>query len=99
MKPITFCQGGTETDSAIVVDEAQNLTPQEVKMLITRCGHRSKIMLTGDPYQALSSSRLDPISNGLTHTTEAMKGQELFGHITMIKSERSDVAELAAKLL
>jgi len=96
--PINFAQGSTKHDTFIIVDEAQNLPLQEVKILITRCGQNSKIVFTGDPKQ-VQNPYLDPVSNGLSCLVERFKGQRLFGHITLHKSERSDVAELAANLL
>ena len=98
IEPINFVQGRTLHHSFVIVDEAQNLTPEQVKMLITRMGEGSKIVLTGDPEQ-IAVRFLDATSNGLTHVVECMKGQEIYGHITMKKPEGSRLAELGAELL
>ncbi|MFW5811426.1 MAG: PhoH family protein, partial [Alkalispirochaetaceae bacterium] len=78
--------------------EAQNLSPHEIKTIVSRAGTGSKVVLTGDPYQ-IDSPYLDANSNGLSYLVEAFKGQELFGHMIMNRSERSRLAELAAELL
>jgi PhoH-like ATPase len=80
------------------VDEAQNLSPHEVKTIVSRAGHGTKVVLTGDPYQ-IDNPYLDASSNGLTTLVERFKDQALFGHITLTRSERSDLASLAAELL
>jgi PhoH-like ATPase len=82
----------------MVVDEAQNLTPHEVKTIVTRVGEGTKIVLTGDPYQ-IDNPYVDSESNGLTWLVERFKGQSLAGHVTLQKGERSALAELAANLL
>ena len=79
----------------IIIDEAQNLTPLEVKTAITRVGHGSKIVLTGDPAQ-IDNPYLDASSNGLSYLVERFKPVELPGHITLKKSERSPLAAAAA---
>lgn len=81
-----------------IVDEAQNLTPHEVKTIITRAGEGTKIIFTGD-IQQIDSPYLDSMSNGLSHLTSKMKGQEIFSHINLLKGERSKLAELASNLL
>ena len=98
ISPINFVQGRTLHHRFVIVDEAQNLTPSETKVVITRMGEGSKVVLTGDPEQIVNPF-LDAVSNGLTHVIENMKNQELCGHITMKKTERSRLAELAADLL
>jgi PhoH-like ATPase len=80
------------------VDEAQNLTPHEVKTIITRCGDGTKIVLTGDPYQ-IDNPYVDATNNGLIHVANRFKTERLAGHVTMSKGERSPLAELAANLL
>ena len=82
----------------IVCDEAQNLTPHMIKTLITRVGEGTKIIFTGDPEQ-IDHPYLDASSNGLSYLVEKLKGEEISGHITLLKGERSRVAEMAARLL
>jgi PhoH-like ATPase len=82
----------------MIVDEAQNLTPHEIKTIITRAGEGTKIVLTGDPYQ-IDNPYVDASSNGLTYLVERLKGQKISGHVTMMKGERSELAEMAANLL
>ncbi|MES1204907.1 MAG: PhoH family protein, partial [Pseudomonadota bacterium] len=82
----------------IIVDEAQNLTPHEVKTIITRVGEDTKIVLTGDPYQ-IDNPYVDATSNGLTTIVEKFKGETVAGHVTLSKGERSPLAELASNLL
>jgi PhoH-like ATPase len=81
-----------------IVDEAQNLTPHEVKTIITRAGEGTKIVFTGDPYQ-IDTPYLDSRSNGLTYLIDKMKGQPIYGHVTLERGERSHLAELAANVL
>jgi PhoH-like ATPase len=85
-------------DVVFVIDDAQNLTPHEIKTIVSRAGEGSKIVLTGDPYQ-IDSPYLDDSSNGLVYLIDKFKGQEIFGHITFTKTERSQLAALAAELL
>jgi PhoH-like ATPase len=82
----------------ILIDEVQNLTPHEVKTLVSRVGDGSKMVLTGDPYQ-IDSPYLDFVSNGLVVTSERFKGQQLFGTVYLEKSERSQLSQLANDLL
>jgi PhoH-like ATPase len=98
LEAMTFMRGRSIPDNFIVIDEAQNLTPHEVKTIISRAGSGTKMILTGDPYQ-IDNPYLDSSSNGLTYCVEKMKGQRMFGHITMTRSERSPLASLAAELL
>lgn len=98
LEPLTYIRGRSIPDQFIIVDEAQNLSPHEVKTIITRAGNNTKIVLTGDPYQ-IDHPYLDSNSNGLTYLVERFKGQPGAGHITFTKGERSDLAELAARLL
>jgi len=81
-----------------IVDEAQNLTPHEVKTIITRAGEGTKFVFTGDIHQ-IDSPYLDTTSNGLSYLTDKMKGQDLFAHVNLVKGERSTLAELASDLL
>ena len=93
--PINFIRGRSINDCYILVDEAQNMTPHEAKTIISRAGSGTKIVFTGDVMQ-IDNPHVDSISNGLAHTIECMKGVSLFGHVTLTKSERSALAELAA---
>lgn len=81
-----------------IVDEAQNLTPHEVKTIITRAGENTKIIFTGDIHQ-IDTPYLDAQSNGLSYLIEKIKGQSLYAHITLEKGERSALANLANDLL
>ena len=98
IEPLTYIRGRSIPKQYMIVDEAQNLTPHEVKTIITRAGEGTKIVLTGDPYQ-IDNPYVDASSNGLTYTVEKFKGQALAGHVTLTKGERSSLAELAANLL
>ena len=98
LEALTYIRGRSIPRQIVIVDEAQNLTPHEVKTIVSRCGDDTKMVLTGDPAQ-IDNPYLDASSNGLSCAAERMKGQELFGHITLAKSERSTLAALAAKLL
>ena len=82
----------------ILIDEVQNLTPHEVKALVTRVGAGSKIILTGDPYQ-IDSPYLDFSSNGLITVSERFKGQQLFGSVYLPISERGELSQIAGELL
>jgi PhoH-like ATPase len=98
IEPLTYIRGRSIPNQFIIVDEAQNLTPHEVKTIITRVGDGTKIVLTGDPYQ-IDNPYVDQTNNGLIHVVNRFKGERLAGHITMSKGERSPLAELAANLL
>lgn len=98
IEALTYIRGRSIPHGYIIIDEAQNLTPLEVKTIITRAGENTKIVLTGDPYQ-IDSSYLDADTNGLTYLAEKLKNESIVGHITLKKGERSALAELAAKLL
>ena len=98
LEALTYIRGRSIPRQIVIVDEAQNLTPHEVKTIVSRCGDDTKMILTGDPGQ-IDNPYLDASSNGLSVAVERMKGQELFGHITLAKSERSTLAAIAAKLL
>ena len=95
---LTYIRGRSLPQQYIIIDDAQNLTPHEVKTIVSRAGTGTKIVLTGDPYQ-IDNPYLDASSNGLTYLVERFKGQELFGHITFSKSERSSLAALSSELL
>ncbi|NNM66910.1 MAG: PhoH family protein, partial [Spirochaetales bacterium] len=98
IEALSFIRGRSLPNQFIIVDEAQNLSPHEIKTIVSRAGKDTKVVLTGDPYQ-IDNPYLDSASNGLTYLVEAFKGQKLFGHIFLDKSERSELAELAAELL
>jgi PhoH-like ATPase len=98
IEPLTYIRGRSIPNQFIIVDEAQNLTPHEVKTIITRVGDGTKIILTGDPYQ-IDNPYVDQTNNGLIHVVNRFKSERLAGHITLGKGERSPLAELAANLL
>jgi PhoH-like ATPase len=98
IEPLTYIRGRSIPNQFIIVDEAQNLTPHEVKTIVTRVGDGTKIVLTGDPYQ-IDNPYVDATNNGLIHVANRFKNERLAGHITMSKGERSALAELAANLL
>lgn len=98
IEPLTYIRGRSIPNQFLIVDEAQNLTPHEIKTIVTRAGEGTKVVLTGDPYQ-IDNPYVDSSSNGLTYLVERFKGQEISAHITMMKGERSALAELAANLL
>lgn len=98
VEPLTYIRGRSMPNQYLIVDEAQNLTPHELKTIITRAGEGTKVVLTGDPYQ-IDNPYIDSSSNGLTYVVERFKEQPIAGHITLVKGERSDLAELAATLL
>ena len=98
IEALSFIRGRSLPNQYMIVDEAQNLTPHEIKTLVSRAGEGTKVVLTGDPYQ-IDNMYLDANSNGLSYLVEAFKGQPVFGHVTLQKSERSELAELAASLL
>lgn len=98
MEALTYIRGRSIPRQFVIVDEAQNLTPHEVKTIISRAGEGTKMVLTGDPYQ-IDNPYLDASSNGLSYTVERLKTTPLHGHITLHRSERSSLAAVAASLL
>jgi PhoH-like ATPase len=98
IEALAFIRGRSLGDTFFIVDEAQNLTPHEVKTIVTRAGEGSKIIFTGD-IQQIDSPYLDHQSNGLVYLIDRMKGQDIFAHVNLIKGERSYLSELASKLL
>ncbi|RMF48007.1 MAG: PhoH family protein [Deltaproteobacteria bacterium] len=98
IEALTYIRGRSIPQQYLIVDEAQNLTPHEIKTIITRAGDGTKVVLTGDPYQ-IDNPYVDSSSNGLTYVVEKFKEQDIAGHITLRKGERSCLAELAANLL
>lgn len=98
LEPLTYIRGRSIPHQFMIVDEAQNLTPHEVKTIVSRVGEGTKIILTGD-IQQIDNPYLDQSSNGLAFAVEKMKGLGLVGHVTLAKSERSELASLAASRL
>ncbi len=96
--PLAYIRGRSLSKVFFIIDEAQNLTPHEVKTIVTRAGEGTKIIFTGDINQ-IDSPYLDTQSNGLSYLTDRMKGQDIFAHINLTKGERSHLAELASDLL
>jgi len=98
ISPLAFIRGRSLSNCYFIIDEAQNLTPHEVKTIITRAGEGTKMIFTGD-IQQIDSPYLDMQSNGLAYLTDRMKGQDIFAHVNLVKGERSYLAELASDLL
>src|SRR5690606_19265892 len=98
LEPLTYIRGRSIPHQFLIVDEAQNLTPHEVKTIASRVGEGTKLVLTGDIGQ-IDNPYLDAESNGLSYLIERMKGTPLVGHVTLAKSERSELASVAAELL
>jgi PhoH-like ATPase len=98
LEALTYIRGRSIPNQFIIVDEAQNLTPHEVKTIISRAGENTKMVLTGDPNQ-IDNPYLDSSSNGLSYAVEKLKGQALYGHVTLSKSERSPLSAIAADFL
>jgi PhoH-like ATPase len=96
--PLAYIRGRSLSNICFIVDEAQNLTPHEVKTIITRAGENTKIIFTGDIYQ-IDTPYLDSQSNGLSYLIDRIKDHELYAHITLEKGERSELANLANDLL
>ncbi len=98
IEALAYIRGRSLSDTFFIVDEAQNLTPHEVKTIITRAGEGTKIVFTGD-IQQIDSPYLDMFSNGLVYMIDRMRGQNIFAHINLVKGERSYLSELASDLL
>jgi PhoH-like ATPase len=98
IEPLAYIRGRSLVKMYMIVDEAQNLTPHEVKTIITRAGEQTKVVFTGDIHQ-IDHPYLDSQSNGLSHLIEKMQGQPLYAHINLEKGERSELAMLASELL
>lgn len=96
--PLAYIRGRSLSNVYFIVDEAQNLTPHEIKTIITRAGEGTKMIFTGDIEQ-IDSPYLDNKSNGLSYLTDKMKGQNIFAHINLVRGERSYLADLASNLL
>ena len=97
LEAITYIRGRSIARQYIIIDEAQNLTPHEVKTIISRAGEDTKIVLTGDPAQ-IDNPYLDAASNGLPYLVDRLKNQPIYGHVTLKKSERSELAGIAARM-
>lgn len=98
IEPLTYIRGRSIAAQYMIVDEAQNLTPHEVKTIVSRVGEGTKIILTGDPYQ-IDNPYVDVTNNGLIHVVNRFKSEKIAGHVTLDKGERSELAEIAANLL
>ncbi len=98
ISPLSYIRGRSLVNIYFIVDEAQNLTPHEVKTIITRAGEGTKVVFTGDIFQ-IDHPYLDTRSNGLSYLIDKMQGQKLYAHVNLEKGERSELAELASDLL
>ena len=98
IEPLSYIRGRSLVNTFFIIDEAQNLTPHEIKTIITRAGEGTKIVFTGDIFQ-IDHPYLDSHSNGLSYLIEKMKGQRLYAHVNLTKGERSELADLAGSLL
>lgn len=98
VEALSYIRGRSLPGQFIIIDEAQNLTPHEIKTIVSRAGQGTKVVLTGDPYQ-IDNMYLDSNSNGLSYLVDRFKGQAMYGHVTLQKTERSGLADLAASLL
>jgi PhoH-like ATPase len=98
IEPLTYIRGRSIPKQYLIVDEAQNLTPHEIKTIITRAGQGTKVILTGDVYQ-IDNPYVDSANSGLTYAVERFKGHAIAAHVTLTKGERSELAELAANIL
>lgn len=98
IEPLTYIRGRSIPNQYLIVDEAQNLTPHEIKTIVTRAGQGTKVVLTGDAYQ-IDNPYVDSATSGLTYSVERFKGQRIASHVTLTKGERSELAELAANIL
>jgi PhoH-like ATPase len=98
VEPLTYIRGRSLPQQYVIVDEAQNLTPHEVKTVITRCGEGTKIVLTGDAFQ-IDNPYVDASTNGLSVSADRLRGERLVGHIVLSKGERSELANIAANKL
>ena len=98
IEALAYIRGRSLSETFFIIDEAQNLTPHEIKTIITRAGEGTKVVFTGDIHQ-IDSPYLDMQSNGLVYMIDRMKGQDIFAHVNLIKGERSELSELASNLL
>jgi PhoH-like ATPase len=98
IEPLTYIRGRSIPNQYLIVDEAQNLTPHEIKTIVTRAGQGTKVVLTGDCYQ-IDNPYVDSANSGLTYSVERFKNQSISAHVSLAKGERSELAELAANIL
>ena len=98
IEPLTYIRGRSIPNQYIIVDESQNLTPHEVKTIITRAGDQTKIVLTGDLYQ-IDNPYVDSSNNGLSYVVNRFIGRSIAGTVTLRKGERSELAEIASDVL
>lgn len=98
IEALAFIRGRSFSETYCIIDESQNLTPNEIKTIVTRAGEGTKMVFTGD-IQQIDQPYLDAYSNGLIYMADKMKGQKLFAHINLVKGERSELSELASDLL
>ncbi|GMV15675.1 MAG: PhoH family protein [Polyangiaceae bacterium] len=98
VEPLTYIRGRSLPQQYVIVDEAQNLTPHEVKTVITRCGEGTKIVLTGDPFQ-IDNPYVDSATNGLSVALDRLRGENITAHMLLAKGERSELANIAANKL
>ena len=98
IEPLAYIRGRSIPNQYLIVDEAQNLTPHEIKTILTRAGLGTKVILTGDCYQ-IDNPYVDSSNNGLTFSVEKFKSEPLAAHVTLSKGERSELAETAANIL
>ena len=98
IEPLTYIRGRSIPKQYLIVDEAQNLTPHEVKTIVTRAGDGTKVILTGDPYQ-IDNPYVDAVNNGLTYVVNRFRNERIAAHVILAKGERSELAERAANLL
>lgn len=98
VEPLTYIRGRSIPEQYLIVDEAQNLTPHEIKTIVTRAGEGTKIVLTGDSHQ-IDNPYIDSTNNGLVYTVERFKDQSIAAHVTLVHGERSPLSELASNLL
>jgi PhoH-like ATPase len=98
IEPLTYIRGRSIPNQYMIVDESQNLTPHEVKTILTRAGDGTKVIFTGDPNQ-IDNPYVDASSNGLTYLAERFRNLPIAGHVTLVKGERSELAEIASNIL
>ncbi|MGE4132424.1 MAG: PhoH family protein [Bdellovibrionales bacterium] len=98
IEPLTYIRGRSIPNQYLIVDESQNLTPHEIKTIVTRAGQGTKVVLTGDCFQ-IDNPYIDASNSGLTYSVERFKGQKISAHVSLSKGERSELAELAANIL
>ena len=98
IEPLTYIRGRSIPNQYLIVDESQNLTPHEIKTIVTRAGEGTKVVLTGDRHQ-IDNPYVDAVNSGLSYSVEKLKAEQLSAHINLTKGERSELAEMAANLL